>query len=84
LAAVSTDGTLDLAAVGAMVPVVGQAPAALDAASDGGHPPLGGEPALGVELDHGAVAERLDLLGTTQADPLLSVEATCSQQLALV
>jgi hypothetical protein len=36
---------------------------AFGATGDGGHPPLGGEPALGIQLDHGAVAERLNFLG---------------------
>jgi hypothetical protein len=38
---VGAAGALDLAAVGAAGHVIGQAPAALGAADDGGHPPLG-------------------------------------------
>jgi hypothetical protein len=45
------------------------------AAGDGGHPPLG-QPALGVELHDGAVAEGLDLLSPAQPQPLLAIGAT--------
>ena len=45
-----------LAAVRAPDPLVGQPLGAFGAAGDCGHPPLGGEPAFGVEFDHGAVA----------------------------
>jgi hypothetical protein len=44
-----------LAAVRAPDPLVGQ-PLGAFGAGDCGHPPLGGEPAFGVEFDHGAVA----------------------------
>jgi len=84
LAAVGAGGTLVLAAVGAGGPVVGQLLGAFGAAGDGDHPPLGCQPAFGVELDHGAVAERLDLLGPAQPRSLLAMGATRSRELALV
>ena len=61
--AVAAGGTLDHAAVGPAGPLAGQPLGAFGATGDGGHPPLGGEPALGIQLDHGAVAERLNFLG---------------------
>jgi hypothetical protein len=57
---------------------------AFGAAGDGGHPPLRGQPALGVQLDHGAVAERLDLLGPPQPHPLVGLGATAGRKLARI
>jgi hypothetical protein len=42
---------------------------ALELAPLGPTDPLLSEPALGVQLDHGPVAERLDLLGSAQPHP---------------
>jgi hypothetical protein len=47
-------------------------------------PPLGGKPALGIQLHHGAVAERLDLLSPAQPYPLLSLRATSGRELTRV
>ena len=60
LAAVGAGGALELAAVAAAGPLLCEPLGALRAAGDGGHPPQGAQPALGIELHHGAVAERLD------------------------
>ena len=75
---------LDLAAVAAAGPLLGQPLGAFGAVGDGGHPPLGTEPAFGVELDHGAVAERFDLLAAAQPHPMLAMGATRSRELTLV
>ena len=78
--AVGAGNALGQAAVAAAGPVTGQPLGAFGAVGDGGHPPLRGEPAFGVELHHGAVAESLDLLGTTKAHPLLAMGATRSRE----
>ena len=44
----------------------------------------GGQPALGVQLDQGAVAERLDLLGPAQPHPLLCLLAVAGGELPRV
>jgi hypothetical protein len=87
LGSVGSVGAADavgLAALGSAGPLVDQPLGAFGAASDRGHPPLEGEPALGIELHHGAVAKRLDLLGSAQPDPLLCLEAAAGEGLARV
>jgi hypothetical protein len=81
---VGAAGAVGLAALGAARPLLDQPLGAFEAASDRGHSPVGGQPALGVQLDHGAVAERLDLLGAAQPQPLHSSQATSGGKLALV
>jgi DNA-binding CsgD family transcriptional regulator len=65
-------------------PLGGEALGAFGAASDGDDPPLGSESALGVQLDHGPVAERLNLLGPAQPHPLLRVWATPAGELTSI
>jgi hypothetical protein len=81
LAAFAALLAVGLAAVSAAGPLAGQPLGAFGAAGDGGHPPLRRQPALGIQLDHRAVAERLDLLGTAQPHPLLSLGATPGREL---
>jgi hypothetical protein len=80
----SAVGALELTAVGPAGPLLGQPLGAFGAAGDGGHPPLRRQPALGIELHHSAVTERLDLLGPTQPHPLLRLGATPGGELARV
>ena len=80
----SAVGALELAAVGPAGPLLGQPLGAFGAAGDGGHPSLRRQPALGIQLHHSAVTERLDLLGPTQPHPLLRLGATPGGELARV
>jgi TrwC relaxase len=74
--ATGSGGSLGVPAVGSAGPLVYQPLSAFGAVSDRGYPPLRGQPALGIQLHHGAVAERLDLLGPAQPHPLLRMRAT--------
>jgi hypothetical protein len=83
-AAVGAGGTLGVAAVGAPGAVACHPLGAFGAAGDGGDAPPGGEPALLVERDHRAVAERLDLLGAAQAHTLFGLGAARGGELVHV
>ena len=80
----SAVGALELAAVGPAGPLLGQPSGVFGAAGDGNHPPLRRQPALGIQLHHSAVAQRLDLLRPTQPHPLLHLGAAPGGELTRV